>query len=309
MKDYDYILKLAINKCNDEIINDDAYDINFDKIYPYATENITGYIDNFNLIDKSLLTVGSSCDQAINAIFKGCNDITILDINPYTEFYYYLKVSSILALNYDEFFIFLCPTAYQKFYRVNNNLFDKDTFNKIKETLKSLNYKAYLFWNELFSKYNSNRINRIFTNDVYSPDTIKKCNPYLSSELAFNKLKNFIKDIKVKFEIKNIFDIDNSIKYDNIWLSNIGNYLNYKEIETMVEIYSNLLKEDGKLLISYLYRFDKNTNINDEWICIYNIKKIYEILKNYKLSLYSFDSICENNKNKNDSILTYQKRH
>ena len=39
----------------------------FSKIYPFTTENIAGYIDYFDFDDKSLLTVGSSGDQILNA--------------------------------------------------------------------------------------------------------------------------------------------------------------------------------------------------------------------------------------------------
>ena len=54
------IIKSAIHDCNS--ISES------EKIYPFTTENINGYINNFNLYDSSLLTVGSSGAQVINAI-------------------------------------------------------------------------------------------------------------------------------------------------------------------------------------------------------------------------------------------------
>ena len=59
-----------------ELVYDAFKDINNDKqiifhtIYPFATENINDYTEYFDLKDKSLLTVGSSGDQAINALLK-----------------------------------------------------------------------------------------------------------------------------------------------------------------------------------------------------------------------------------------------
>ena len=73
-------------------------------IYPFTTENIAGYINEFDLENKRLLTVGSSSDQVINASLKNTKDVTLIDINPYTKYYFYLKVASLRSLNKDEFY-------------------------------------------------------------------------------------------------------------------------------------------------------------------------------------------------------------
>ena len=51
----------------------------FSRIYSFATENVSGYIDYFNFNDKSLLTVGSSGDQILNAFYNG-ESIDIKDL-------------------------------------------------------------------------------------------------------------------------------------------------------------------------------------------------------------------------------------
>ena len=83
--DLDKKIKDAVSQCR-------GYSSNkiFQYIYPFTTENINGYIDLFYLDDKSLLTVGSSGDQVINAIDKGCKNIDVVDINEYTKYYYFL---------------------------------------------------------------------------------------------------------------------------------------------------------------------------------------------------------------------------
>ena len=73
------------------------------RINTFTTENINGYINYFDLKNKSLLTVGSSGNQLLNAYFYGTRDITLFDINPYAKYYAYMKVAAILTLNYDEF--------------------------------------------------------------------------------------------------------------------------------------------------------------------------------------------------------------
>ena len=72
----------------------------FNSIYPFTTENISGYIDEFDLKDKSLLTVGSSGDQVINAYFYGCNDVTLMDVNILTRYYISLLRKNIKYMIY-----------------------------------------------------------------------------------------------------------------------------------------------------------------------------------------------------------------
>ena len=77
-----------------------CYNSEFSRIYSFATENIAGYIDYFDFDNKSLLTVGSSGDQVLNAFYNGARDITLFDINEYAKYYVYLKISAILSLSY-----------------------------------------------------------------------------------------------------------------------------------------------------------------------------------------------------------------
>lgn len=63
----------------------------FQRPYAFCNENVSGYLNFLDLKDKSLLTVGSSGDQAISAITRGCKDITALDICPLSEEVFYLK--------------------------------------------------------------------------------------------------------------------------------------------------------------------------------------------------------------------------
>lgn len=255
MENFDTILNGAINRCKGIEIYDSAYDIGFQRIYPFTTENIGGYIDKFELKDKSLLTVGSSGDQIINAILKGSKDITLLDVNPYVEFYYYLKIACLLELDYNDFLYFLCPTiVYPEYYRTNTKLYNKETFNKIKLTLKSINKEAYLFWNTLFELYESYTIKNLFMEDVYDEKTIKRINPYLSSNIAYDETKNRLKNIEISFNKGNLFDANINDSYDNIWLSNIGGRLKINETATMIIKMMKYLNDDGMLLAWYQYK-------------------------------------------------------
>ena len=54
MENFENILNSAIDRCDGKIIYDKAFNKGFERIYPFATENISGYIDTFNLKNKKL---------------------------------------------------------------------------------------------------------------------------------------------------------------------------------------------------------------------------------------------------------------
>lgn len=106
-KELEEALYTAKERCKGNTIIDEEYILDFEEIFPFTTENIVGYIDCFDLEDKTLLTVGSSGDQVINAVLKGAREVTLLDINPCAKYYYYLKEAGILELTYQNLINFL----------------------------------------------------------------------------------------------------------------------------------------------------------------------------------------------------------
>lgn len=305
---FSVIMSNAVNRCNCIKVEDGM----LQSIYPFTTENISGYIDKFNLKDKSLLTVGSSGDQVINAILKGCKDITLLDINPYTKFYYYLKVASILSLDLDEFMSFLRYKDYPEVFADNKNVFNIETWNKVKIVLRLIDYESYLFWDELFQTINPIKIrNRLFSSDEYNTNIISSCNNYLKSQDLYEKTRNKVKKILPTFINSDIFNVDLKRKYDNIWLSNIGTSITKEEmIIKMTDNLAKFLNKDGLLLISYLYETDKNTEYEEHWNIIYNLYNTFELLKDYQPYLETFTGIDDlkfNSNKMDDSILVYRK--
>ena len=143
MNDFETNLYKASSICDGKFV----YSTGYSKIYSFTTENIDGYIDYFDLVNKSLLTIGSSGDQLLNAFLKGTNDITLYDINPYAKYYVYLKIAGILCLEYNEFEEFFFKHGLGIY--DNENRFSINTFNKLKNTLKSIDYESYYFFNDL----------------------------------------------------------------------------------------------------------------------------------------------------------------
>ena len=262
--------------------------------------------------DKSLLTVGSSGDQTINATFKGAKDITLLDINPYAKYYYYLKAAGILELNLTDFNEFFRYNDYPKVFKYNKKVFDKASYKKIKSTLKSLDNDSYLFWDELFDMYQPDHIRfSLFSNDEYGTSVLGKSNLYLQSENTYDETKTKLKELRPEFINEDIFKSNLTKNYDNIWLSNIACYLYQDKIKGMTDKFSDKLAVDGKLLISYLYSIDMNTEYDDDWSPIYDLKNDLELLKEYSPIFHFFkgvNGIKHNDDDIKDSVLIYQKK-
>ena len=311
-KELEEALYTAKERCEGNIILDEASMNGFEEIYPFTTENIAGYIDYFDLQDKSLLTVGSSGDQIINAALKGAKDVTLLDINPYAKYYYYLKTAGILELNLTDFNEFFRYNDYPKVFKYNKKVFDKASYKKLKSTLKSLDNDSYLFWDELFDMYQPDHIRfSLFSNDEYGTSVLGKSNLYLQSENTYDETKTKLKELRPEFINEDIFKSNLTKNYDNIWLSNIACYLYQDKIKGMTDKFADKLAVDGKLLISYLYSIDMNTEYDDDWSPIYDLKNDLELLKEYSPIFHFFkgvNGIKHNDDDIKDSVLIYQKK-
>lgn len=308
---YSEVLDLAIQRC------DQTYNNNwnlFYKIYPFTTENISGYINYFDFNDKSLMSVGSSCDQILNAILFGCKDITLVDINPFCKFYYYLKVAAIIELNYDEFLLFFRYIDYPKVFNNNIDAFNINLFNRIKDTLRIIDFQSYMFWDDLFQMFSPLYVRQImFSNDEYRNSMLARCNPYLCNTNTYMILRNKIKKINPKFINGNIDTINLDRCYDNIWLSNIlTDWYSTKSIKEIFLRYEKLLNNNGKILISYLYDTTINTKYIDKWADIYNLEEIFNMFNKYDLKLLTFVGVdglkWQDDNYKKDSILMYTKK-
>ena len=288
----------------------------FNWIYPFTTENISGYIDLFDLKNKSLLTVGSSGDQVINAAFYGCKDITVLDVCPFTKFYFYLKNAGRISLDYEQFINFFYRRDFEgSISDVNDNSFDIEMLNEIFPVLKEVDLESFKFWKELYNRFESKKIrDLLFSHDESSKELIKSINPYLKSEEAYNYSKKVVENITPNFIIGNIFDLDLSNSYDNILLSNLGSYYPLKRFKRLIDKLSLNLNDNGKLLICYLYNRDNTQPLiiyDDGRPEIYNKKEAYDIFEDFITNYDSFLGIRGLKLGENsikDSVLIYEKK-
>ena len=298
------ILENAKQRCEDKACED----IDFPLIYPFTTENITGYINFFELENKSLLTVGSSGDQALNAILKGCKDITILDINPYTKYYFYLKMATILQVNLAEFLKFFCYMNYPGIYERNEKVFNKETYLRTKDTLKQLNYDAYYFWEELLNIYKPYIIRKLFESDEERWQYLKNYNLYLNPAY-YEELKKKISQTDIKFITTDIYNTNLSRNYDNIWLSNIARYEeDLASFKTrVVDVLNTHLNLNGRMLIAYLFNTTPTSKYYPNLAQLYDLSKTLEIFKEYHPEYINFLGVHTPFHKVKDGVILYRK--
>lgn len=285
----------------------------FSKIYPFTTENIAGYIDYFDFDDKSLLTVGSSGDQILNAFYNGARDITLFDINEYAKYYVYLKIAAILSLSYKEFKAFFFRHGLTPFVR-NHHMFSPELYEKIKGNLRLLDYESFLFFDELFSLYEPTKIReRMFDDDEDRNVVIKGMNKYLKDEESYNKLQAIIRKISFRYINGNIFEEDVNGKFDNIFLSNLCTVANLEQLKSLLQkLDRNNLNSGGSIQLGYLWNasFDSE-EYKADWKEIYKMPIAKDYLKDFITEAHQIPGprdILWDDPTKKDLVLIYRKK-
>ena len=271
----------------------------FESIYSFATENIKGYIDKFNLKDKSLLTVGSSSDQVFNAFYNGCRDITLIDINPYAKEYFYLKKASIYQFSYEDFFKFISLHS-------NENALNLEMF---KVVIDEIEEESREFWKAILQETEPKEIKyNLFSHDRQKARVIKETNNYLRDEKSYCTIKSNIKELNPKFIQADIFEYHLNRSYDNIFLSNIASYKEVKYMHKHTEVLKENLKENGQMLIAYLYQIKENLETRKKYCEIYDLNNTLHLFEDATLETIPGIESTLKNVHHEDGILIYRKK-
>ena len=307
---FESVLMNALSICEGKYVSEYRDRHGFTHLYPFTTENISGYISEFELENKSLLTVGSSSDQIINASFFNCKSYSIIDICPYTKFHFYLKKAALLMLDYRSFLSFFCYKDFPKTFKDNEQAFNLESFLKIKPCLRLLDYESYLFWDELFALFSPITIRKqLFKSDEDKVKILRKTNIYLRNESSYEFAKKSIKNVDPTFIIGDIFYEHLPQSYDNIFLSNLAQYHSRQFTKILVDDLLTNLNDGGQMLVCYLYRTMRDTKYQETWAQIYDLEKTFKLFKQYNLELKSFTGnkgILFDDSTIKDSILVYK---
>lgn len=177
----------------------------------------------------------------------------MFDINEYAKYYVYLKMAAILSLSYQEFISFFFKHDISPF-KENKYMFSKEIFNKIKDNLRLFDYESYLFFDELISLYDREKIRSRLFDDDDRKIVIKGINKYLKDEESYNKWKSLIRKIHFKYVYGNIFKDDIDGKFDNIFLSNLCTVTSLENLKALLQkLDKNNLNSKCSVLFGYLW--------------------------------------------------------
>lgn len=245
-KDYDLVYEKLFNP---EIYENEAnYTVNY--AFAISNEKLTEVFDALNLKNKKILTVGSSGDQALNAILKGSKNVTIIDANIFTRAFIEYKLALIKYFDFKTFDdLFIKPRA-----------FNWQVYAKISHLLSN---ETKQFWDSLMLDQSPNAQWGEFTEkDITSKmliiDHSDRHSLFYKDEQTYNLLQNLLnqQDTKISFVNAELQDFPKVLKekYDLIYLSNIYDYYR-KQHNTFVKIinklYTNNLKTNGNIFVNY----------------------------------------------------------
>jgi len=282
----------------------------FLRIYSFSNENLSGYLRNNNYQNKSTLTIGSSADQILNLINYNCSDITLLDINPFVEYYFELKKAAIFGLTRNEYLNFFTNNNF--YIKQLNPTFNYQTYKRIN---KYLSNDAKKFWDTLFNDFDPLLIKKkLFMPSEPPKSHLLKNNDYLLLD-DFKSLRQKIQHTTITFKVDELMTRKLAYsQYDYILLSNVFDYLFNITIKTEPEIIeilktdylhllfelTNLLKNNGTMYFQYLW---DSTNIENYYYYLFEA-----VFKDYfnirKINIQSSTHIP----NQIDSVYIYKKK-
>ncbi len=233
----------------------------YSRIYQNTTENIKAYMPFFDGNYKKALLPTSSGDHQIESILNGINEITCYDINRLARYFTELKFCAIESLTREEFIYFMYE-----------DMLNKDVFDFLKNGLSE---DILIFWEELYKncniKYICNSLFRylgcIYENpSITGVDFSRYCVENFTSYLEesnYKLVQNRLEKVKIQYIESDLLDLPKSLteKYDLINLTNIYEFVNNKifdngalDFTDLVKDLDSYLNDDGKILVTYLYR-------------------------------------------------------
>lgn len=227
------------------------------KCYVTSNEYLSEYLSKIKFRGKRVLTVGSSGDQALNAIFYGAKDVVVVDANPLARAYIEYKIA--LIKNFDEDSI-IDLLSYDR-----KNLFSSTTYKKLSHSLSKdvqelfdrIILESSDDWQDFDGGPNCNNLQRNILQDYFSSHS-----DFYKNREDLEKLKDILTKGDYHLTIKQGFvkDFPKIVdgKFDVILLSNIKMYFNpiREALEFKIplrKLYKNNLNDGGVIQFEYNY--------------------------------------------------------
>lgn len=266
----------------------------FDVIYPFTSENIAGYMEDLDLTDKKIITVTASSDHILNAIAQGATDITTFDINPETRFYMELKLAGVKRLEYEDFL---------KIFLLDNSM----SLNK--EIIMSLitSRDCQYYWEEKYRENKNNGLllkkSSVFYRKYFNTKSKLKQNIYLNKS-KYQQVQKRLEEVKINFINTDLKNLHLKGEYDDMFLSNISDYISLMYQEHPLEQFAKKIYElsENVKTIYFAYLYDIGNSNRSEIDDIERVKRVFPTLQEKR-----FLSALEKTEGKKDGVLILKK--
>lgn len=266
----------------------------FDVIYPFTSENIAGYMEDLDLTNKKIITVTASSDHILNAIAQGALDITTFDINPETRFYMELKLAGVKRLEYEDFL---------KIFLLDNSM----SLNK--EIIMSLitSRDCQYYWEEKYRENKNNGLllkkSSVFYRKYFNTKSKLKQNIYLNKS-KYQQVQKRLEEVKINFINTDLKNLHLKGEYDDMFLSNISDYISLMYQEHPLEQFAKKIYElsENVKTIYFAYLYDIGNSNRSEIDDIERVKRVFPTLQEKR-----FPSALEKTEGKKDGVLILKK--
>lgn len=233
-------------------------------IYPFTTENLSGYLPLLNLSGKNILTISGSGDQVLSSIFYGAARIDAFDINILSNTFTELKMKALEYLSYGDYLRFFILEPDNKY------ILSKEIYSNFSEYLSAA---ARNIFDNLYTAFDGNgynlRMSHVFFNQPPVDHNARYYNSYLQNERNYYLTRNKLVNIEYRWYQSNVTELVKVLQpshvYDIILLSNIADYANrmYPGPGHLNDFFCNIvlpLKEhisaDGIICAACIFKID-----------------------------------------------------
>ena len=226
----------------------------FERFYLYTNEHLNVFLKRIDVREKRVLTVGSSGDQILYSLLNGAKEVVCVDVCPFAEYYYRLKVACIKNLTFEEF---------DSLVNGSEEIFSPVVYRKVSHDITG---DAREFWDSLYlDGFNHKeclitRANvRLMGNAIYlnNKDLYNKLQKTLSKPQAVLFLQADIRDLPDILQEEDKYDVmlfSNIIQYAHTWNGGQTQECGEMEFLTIMKKLVKNLNSNGVMQIDYAYK-------------------------------------------------------
>lgn len=190
-------------------------------VFLFGTENQQGVNDVVSYKGKDVVTVASSGDHYLSAVYFEANKVDIFDINRMTYYMTCLKIAAVCELDYEEFLDFFLPLKDDG--SLNPNFWKLSVFKKL---IRGLPTFVAVFWDRVIYYFHKGKSGCfVFPDDErFLPSIVKKGMPFYQSKECYYELQGLLRKREYPhFVESDISSLETALtsSYDLMYLSNI----------------------------------------------------------------------------------------